>query len=75
MAIPQINLLQTTVDKFGVPFIGSTSGGGILMPKLKHRFRVIVYSFGDVTSLINVTRQTVSVARPTINYKIGRAHV
>ena len=73
-SIPQSNQKQTTLDKYGVPFIGETSGNGILMPKLKHRFRVIVYKFGDTTSLINVTRQTVSVGRPSINYNETALH-
>ena len=45
--VPIINPLKTTLDKFGVPIAGTSSGLGILMPKLKHRFRVIVYNFGD----------------------------
>lgn len=72
--VPTINPLRTTLDKFGVPLPGTSSGLGILMPKLKHRFRVIVYNFGDNTGLINVTRQVVSAGRPSIQYNNTPLH-
>lgn len=72
--VPIINPLQTTVDKFGVPIAGTSSGLGILMPKLKHRFRVIVYNFGDNTGLINITRQVITAGRPNINYNETALH-
>jgi hypothetical protein len=72
--VPIINPLRTTLDKFGVPIAGTSSGLGILMPKLKHRFRVIVYNFGDNTGLINVTRQVVTAGRPSINYNETPLH-
>lgn len=72
--VPTINPLRTTLDKFGVPQQGTTSGFGILMPKLKHRFRVIVYNFGDNTGLFNVTKQVVTAGRPSINYNETPLH-
>lgn len=62
------------VDKFGVP-LNNDSGYGILMPKLKHRFRVLFAGFGNsLSSLLDVTRQVATVARPTINYSATEIH-
>jgi hypothetical protein len=77
MVVPQINdnVGKNSLDKFGVPVLGAfKGGGGILMPKLKHRFRVIVYNFGKITSVVNITKQTVSVGRPSINYNETALH-
>jgi len=67
---------QGTLDKFGVP-IELGSGNGILMPKLKHRFRVSVYGFGGnaaIGAAINLTRQVETVGRPTLNYSATEIH-
>lgn len=62
-----------TLNKFGVP-IYSTGGNpgkiGMLQPKMRHRFRVRVLNFGDEQKLEDLTRQVVSVSRPTLEYDI-----
>lgn len=72
----QVNGLNqiSGVDKFGVPVSGN-SGLGILMPKLKHRFRVVFFGFGtNINTMLDVTRQVATVARPTINYSATEIH-
>ena len=62
----------TTLNKFGVPVAGSTSGSGILMPKLKYRFRVTFdENFGDlpVSDSLVITQNVQSVVRPKITHE------
>ena len=62
----------TTLNKFGVPTAGSTSGSGILMPKLKYRFRVTFdENFGDlpVSESLVITQNVQSVTRPKITHE------
>lgn len=62
-----------TLSRFGVP-IYSTGGNpgkiGILQPKMRHRFRVRVLNFGDEQKLEDLTRQVVSVSRPSLDHDI-----
>ena len=66
-----------TKSKFGVPVTGNEAG--ILMPKLKFRFRVsLLDGFGGLTETKKFTQNVMNVTRPKINYEeveIGRAHV
>lgn len=63
-----------TVNRFGVPMPGGT-GIGILMPKLKHRFRLITYGFGLPQSQQSIfTQQVVTAARPNINFNNTPLH-
>ena len=58
-----------TKSKFGVPVTGAT-GSGILMPKLKYRFRVsFLNNFGGSTKTVSLTQNVQSVVRPKINYE------
>jgi hypothetical protein len=57
---------QPTLSKFGVPIVPGTSGLGILMPKLKYRFRVSMQSFGPAGAAIELTRQVQTAGRPGI---------
>lgn len=62
----------TTLNKFGVPTSGATSGSGILMPKLKYRFRVTFdENFGDlpVSESLVITQNVQSVTRPKITHE------
>lgn len=59
---------QPTLSKFGVPLVPGTSGLGMLMPKLKYRFRVSMQSFGPTGAAIELTRQVVSSGRPSIQH-------
>lgn len=57
---------QPTLSKFGVPLVPGTSGVGILMPKLKYRFRVSMQNFGPAGAALALTRQVESCGRPTL---------
>lgn len=54
---------MATLDKFGVPLDGDKLG--ILHPKQKYRFRVILTQFGNGNNLREMTQNVVSVTRPT----------
>lgn len=56
---------QPTLNKFGVPLVPGSNGIGILMPKLKYRFRVSMQNFGPAGAALNLTRQVESCGRPT----------
>ena len=57
------NIVRTK-SKFGVPF-DSDSGSGILMPKLKFRFRVkFTDNFGEGARGLELTQNIVNVTRP-----------
>jgi hypothetical protein len=54
-----------TLSKFGVPINGARNG--LLMPKIKHRFRVRVINFGPIAGGLELTQQVVSAARPNVS--------
>lgn len=59
---------QETKSKFGVPVTGAT-GSGILMPKLKYRFRVsFLGGFGGEAESKVLTQNVQNVTRPKITY-------
>lgn len=57
----------STLTKFTVPLDGAQSQG-LLMPKLKYRFRVTLLGFGLASSTSELTKQVVDVTRPTIAF-------
>lgn len=61
-----------SLSNFTVPINGGgQDSGGMLMPKLKYRFRVIFTNFGtttDVAKVTELTKQVVSAARPTVKF-------
>ena len=58
-----------TKSKFGVPVTGAT-GSGILMPKLKYRFRVsFLGGFGGEAESRVLTQNVQNVSRPKITYE------
>ncbi len=58
-----------TKSKFGVPVTGNT-GSGVLMPKLKYRFRVsFLNNFGGNAETKVLTQNIQSVSRPKISYE------
>lgn len=58
-----------TRSKFGVPVTGNT-GSGILMPKLKYRFRVTMLGgFAGEPEARVLTQQVMSVTRPKISHE------
>lgn len=63
-----INTTETK-SKFGVPVTGAT-GSGILMPKLKYRFRVsFLGGFGGEVETRTLTQNIQNVTRPKITYE------
>lgn len=58
----------TTLTKFTVPVSG-TNAQGMLMPKLKYRFRVTLDGFGINTASTELTKQVVSVTRPNLTFE------
>lgn len=47
----------------------SASTQGLLMPKLKYRFRVVFENFGVSTPRTELTKQVVSAARPQVQFE------
>ena len=65
MASPTVD---KTKNKFGVPVVAGEQG--ILMPKLKVRFRVsMLEGFGGDQSTRRVTQNVMNVTRPKVNYE------
>jgi len=65
---------QPTLSKFGVPVAPGQSGLGILMPKLKYRFRVTMQNFGPTGNAIDLTRNVQSANRPQIQHNSTPIH-
>jgi len=64
-----------TLNKFGVPILnGNTLGGGILMPKLKYRYSVIVTNFGAGGYQTDFTQQVMTAGRPNLQYNRNELH-
>jgi hypothetical protein len=61
-----------TLSKFGVPINGARNG--MLMPKIKHRFRVRVNNFGPIAGGLELTQQVVSVDRPNVSFDNTAVH-
>ena len=59
-----------TLSKFTVPLASdaSASAQGMLMPKLKYRFRVMFENFGVSTPTTELTKQVQSAARPSVSF-------
>ena len=61
----------TTLTKFTVPIASdaSASAQGMLMPKLKYRFRVTLDGFGMKSASTELTKQVVSITRPNLTWE------
>ena len=59
-------MAQVNINKFGVPV--GTEEGSTLMPKLQYRFRVTFSGLGGETNSNIVTRNVVSVTRPSLEH-------
>ena len=60
-----------SLSKFSVPLAGAAASGsqGLLMPKLKYRFRVTLDSFGvGGQPSTELTKQVMSVSRPELTF-------
>ena len=61
----------STLNKFTVPLASdqSSSTQGMLMPKLKYRFRVTLENFGVGNGQTELTKMVVDFTRPTANFE------
>ena len=61
----------SSLNKMTVPLASdqSASSQGLLMPKLKYRFRVMFENFGVSKPTTELTKQVVSVARPNLTFE------
>lgn len=59
-----------SLTRFTVPLASdqSASTQGLLMPKLKYRFRVMFENFGVSTPTTELTKQVMSVSRPNVQF-------
>ena len=59
-----------SLSKFTVPLASdqSSSTQGMLMPKLKYRFRVMFENFGVSTPTTELTKQVISAGRPNVQF-------
>jgi hypothetical protein len=60
----------SSLSKFTVPLASdqSASAQGMLMPKLKYRFRVMFENFGVSTPTTELTKQVQEAARPNVQF-------
>ena len=73
--IPRINAQPSTLNRFGVPSTTNGLTGGILMPKLKHRFRVEMLNFGLIgINPVDFTKQVATAGRPQIQHNNTALH-
>ena len=62
--------IKVTKNKFGVPLSGDSHGSGILMPKLKFRFRVTLNdNFGGEGDQTVLTQNVQNVTRPKLTHE------
>lgn len=67
-----------SLSRFTVPLAGggqSSTTQGLLMPKLKYRFRVSLENFGVTKPTTELTKQVVSAARPQVQFENQTIHV
>jgi hypothetical protein len=59
-----------SLTKFTVPLATdqSASAQGLLMPKLKFRFRASFEGFGVSTNKVEMTKQVIDIKRPSVNF-------
>lgn len=59
-----------SLTKFTVPLASdqSSSSQGLLMPKLKYRFRIMFENFGVSTPTTELTKQVSDAARPSVKF-------
>jgi hypothetical protein len=59
-----------SLNKFTVPLATnqSASAQGLLMPKMKYRFRAIFENFGVSTDKVELTKQVADISRPNVNF-------
>ena len=62
---------HSSLNKFTVPLRGNqtASNQGLLMPKLKYRFRVAFENFGIEKATAELTKQVMDITRPSVNFE------
>lgn len=60
-----------TLTRFTVPVASdqSSTSQGLLMPKLKYRFRLLFENFGITTPRTELTKQVIDFARPQVTFE------
>lgn len=60
----------SSLNKFTVPLSTNQSAStqGLLMPKMKYRFRAIFENFGVSSEKVELTKQVNDITRPTLNF-------
>jgi hypothetical protein len=66
--------MAETKSKFGIPIAGAIEGSGIIMPKLKYRFRVNFQGLGAANRATEMTTNVQSVTRPSISVDEVEVH-
>ena len=61
----------SSLSRFTVPLASDQSANsqGLLMPKLKYRFRVSLENFGAGSPVVELTKQVIDVTRPNVNFE------
>jgi len=61
----------SSLSRFTVPLASDQSATtqGLLMPKLKYRFRVSLENFGAGSPSVELTKQVIDVTRPNVNFE------
>ena len=60
----------SSLNNFTVPLESGAGSQGLLMPKLKYRFRVTLIGFGVTSSQsTELTKQVIDIARPTVAFE------
>ena len=57
-----------SLQNLTVPIEGQ-GNQGLLMPKLKYRFRVLLYGFGVSAETTELTKQVIDFARPSVTFE------
>ena len=65
--------MAETKSKFGVP-LTATTGSGIIMPKLKYRFRVNFQDIGALGRTLELTQNVQGVTRPSVSVDEVEVH-
>lgn len=66
--------MAETKSRFGIPIQGASEGTGIIMPKLKYRFRVNFQDIGAEARSVELTTNVQSVTRPSISVEEVEVH-
>lgn len=63
-------MATASLNKFTVPLATdqSASAQGLLMPKMRYRFRAIFENFGVSTDVVELTKQVSTISRPNLNF-------